>query len=320
MTTATASRSEEPLVSAVIPTHLRPDLAVRAVRSALGQSLKAIEVVVVVDGRDQETVSALAEVRDPRLRVIVPETHLGNAEARNAGILAARAQWIALLDDDDLWMPGKLEAQLRAGEAAPVPTPIVACRLIADTGSARFVWPRRTPRGGQNLSEYLFCRHWPSTGDGVVQTSTIMAPARLFRECPFRHGSGRFVDVDWLLRASIDPSVGLVFPEGLEPLSVWSIEDRPRISLEAGWRRDVAWIDARRDLVTPRSHAAFLLTLASIRAARDGDRKAFHVLLREAFRKGTPGWAEVAFHIGNFAMPVALRRRLASHGNGTVSG
>ena len=320
MTDKPSSNSGEPLVSAVIPTHLRPDLAVRAVRSALGQSLTAIEVVVIVDGRDRETVSALSEVKDARVRVIVPDGHLGNAEARNAGILAARAPWIALLDDDDLWMPGKLETQLRVGEAAQIPTPIVACRLIADTGSTRFFWPRRTPRGGQNLSEYLFCRHWPSTGDGVVQTSTLMAPARLFRDCPFRHGSGRFVDVDWLLRASNDPDVGLVFPEGAEPLSVWNIEDRPRISLEAGWRRDVEWIDARRDLVTPRSHAAFLLTLASIRAARDGDRSAFPILLREAFRRGRPGWAEIAFHLGNFAMPVAMRRRLVRQGSSAAGG
>ena len=62
---------EYPLVSAVIPTRNRPGLVVRATVSALEQTFRGLEVIVVVDGPDEATRQALAEIPDPRLRVIV---------------------------------------------------------------------------------------------------------------------------------------------------------------------------------------------------------------------------------------------------------
>jgi len=59
----------EPLVSVVIPTIDRPREAFEAARSAMAQSLRAIEVIVVVDGPDRETLSTLERIDDPRSRV-----------------------------------------------------------------------------------------------------------------------------------------------------------------------------------------------------------------------------------------------------------
>ena len=302
-----------PLVSVVIPTYRRPALVREAVRSALGQSVREIEVIVVVDGAEggSETADGLARVGDPRLSVLCPGRHLGNAGARNAGVEAAGAPWIALLDDDDTWMPDKLARQMAAARAAPGRYPVVSCRFVARGEAFEAIWPRRLPEPGQPVGDYLLCRRRPATGDGVVQTSTVMAPAELFRLCPFDEACGRFVDVDWLLRAAAVEGFELVFADAAEPLSVWRIDDRPRISLEGDWREDVAWMHARRHLVTPRAYGGFMLTLPSIRAARARDRRAFSRLVREAFRGGRPGWAELAFHVGNFALPPGLRRRLA---------
>src|SRR4051812_33536788 len=103
---------ERPEVSVVIPTRGRPDWAPRAVDQALSQTLRTIEVLVVVDGPDPATVEALARIGDPRLRVIeLPESG-GAPAARNVGVRHARADWVALLDDDDGWLPTKLAAQL----------------------------------------------------------------------------------------------------------------------------------------------------------------------------------------------------------------
>ena len=308
-----ARAATAPLVSVVIPTFRRPRLVREAVRSALEQSLREIEVIVVVDGAGEgdETAAVLAALADPRLRVLRPGRHLGNAGARNAGVAAAGAPWIALLDDDDVWMPDKLARQVAAAEAASARLPVVSCRFVARGESFEAVWPRRLPRRGQPVGDYLLCRRRPATGDGVVQTSTMMAPAELFRRCPFDEGCSRFVDVDWLLRAAAVEGFGLVFADADRPLSVWRIDDRARISLEGDWREDVAWMRARRHLVSARAYGGFMLTLPSIRAARARDRRAFPSLVREAFRGGRPGWAEMAFHLGNFLFTPKLRRRLA---------
>lgn len=316
--------SLDPTVSVIVPTFRRPRLVVEAVRSALAQGRRDIEVVVVIDGEDAEdTLGALAEVGDARLSVLCPGRRLGNAAARNLGLAAARAPWIALLDDDDLWMPDKIERQLAAAEAARavgIALPIVSCRFEARSETDAFVWPRRLPPGGRAegraVGDYVMCRRRPPTGDGVVQTSTVLAPAELFARCPFDAACRRFVDVDWLLRAARVEGVALLFASPEAPLAVWRIDDRPRVSLQDGWRDDVAWMRARRHLVSPRACAAFMLTLPSIRAARERDPWALPALLREAFAVGRPGWAELAFHLGNFAVGPRARRVLARLGGG----
>ena len=125
------------LVSAVIPTRGRPDLVLRAVRSVLAQTLREIEAVVVVDGNDPATVWALQDVArtDSRLRIVALPTSLGGSDARNRGVDEARGEWIAFLDDDDEWLPGKLEAQLRAVSPSRAPVVIGTCRITARTSS-----------------------------------------------------------------------------------------------------------------------------------------------------------------------------------------
>jgi glycosyltransferase involved in cell wall biosynthesis len=108
-----------PDVTVVIPTHNRWDLlSSSALPSALGQEDVEIEVIVVDDGSTDTTPEALAGVSDPRLRVLRHDHARGVASARNAGIVAARAGWIAFLDDDDVWSPRKLRLQLDAASAA----------------------------------------------------------------------------------------------------------------------------------------------------------------------------------------------------------
>lgn len=300
------------LVSAVIPTYRRPSDVVRAVRSALEQTYEQLEVIVVVDGPHEPTSEALAAIDDERLRVVVLDENVGNAEARNVGIANARGDYVALLDDDDLWMPDKIARQVALAEASALRWPIVSCRLRATNETQTFVWPRRLPEADQPICEYLFCRRTPSTGEGMVQTSTVLAPTALFREVVFQRGLKRYVDVDWVLRAARRPEVGLVFVDSEAPLSVWRIEEgRKRITTGADWRWDLDWIRERRALVTPRAYAAFVLTLPSVRAARDGDRSAFRALLEEALRAARPSAGELAYHVGNFAAPMGLRRRLA---------
>lgn len=299
-------------VSVVIPTCLRPDLVLRAVRSVLAQTAPPNEVIVVVDGGDAETVSALATVADARLRVHRPERRLGNADARNAGIALASGEWVAFLDDDDEWLPDKLAAQLSAAAQCQLAHPIVACRLIARDESGEFVWPRRQPRAGEHLSEYFFCRTLPFTGEGMVINSAVLTTRALAVRVPFRSGLERHVDPDWLLRAASEPDVQLVFPPGPEPLMVWHIErGRSRITTRRDWRQSLEFAQQNRALFTAPAYAAFVLHVVGSSAAAQGESAAFPLLLREAFREGRPAPVDLLSHAANFLLPLRLQRVLA---------
>ena len=104
-----------PGVSVVIPTRNRLHLLRATLASALGQVGVDHEVVVVDDGSDDGTGDYLADIVDERLRVVTHRTASGVSAARNTGLAESCHEWVAFLDDDDLWAPDKLAAQLAAG-------------------------------------------------------------------------------------------------------------------------------------------------------------------------------------------------------------
>jgi glycosyltransferase involved in cell wall biosynthesis len=105
-----------PEISIIIPTRNRGSLlASRALPSALAQEGVDQEVVVVDDGSSDDTVARLAAWDDARIRVVPVDGPHGVSIARNAGIAAARGEWLAFLDDDDVWAPTKLRTQLEVG-------------------------------------------------------------------------------------------------------------------------------------------------------------------------------------------------------------
>ncbi len=99
-------------VSVVIPTHNRRELLGLTLRSALGQRDVDKEIIVVDDGSVDDTTASVAAT--PGVRVLRHEEPQGVSAARNTGIAAATGDWVALLDDDDLWGPDKLTRQLAA--------------------------------------------------------------------------------------------------------------------------------------------------------------------------------------------------------------
>ncbi len=104
-------------ISVVIPTYNRVVLLERALDSVMAQTLPADEIIVVVDGSTDNTVSMLKS-RYPGVNLIQQDNR-GVSAARNAGIATARHDWIALLDSDDVWHHNKLERQLQGLNNSP---------------------------------------------------------------------------------------------------------------------------------------------------------------------------------------------------------
>jgi glycosyltransferase involved in cell wall biosynthesis len=106
-----------PLVSVVMPAYNCAEVVAEAIESALAQGYPNLEILVVNDGSTDDTATVLARFAD-RIRVIdVPNG--GPARARNIGLGRARGEYIAFLDADDVWIPGKLAAQVAHLQAHP---------------------------------------------------------------------------------------------------------------------------------------------------------------------------------------------------------
>ena len=104
-------------VTAIITTHNRLELLPRALESVLQQTLPPDEIIIVNDGSTDGTQAWLQQL-EADVKVI-NQSQQGISAARNVAINAANGQWLAFLDDDDSWLPDKLEKQLQAIKASP---------------------------------------------------------------------------------------------------------------------------------------------------------------------------------------------------------
>lgn len=105
-----------PKVSVVISTHNRPELLKRAIKSVLNQSFQDFEIIVVDDGLEKRADKVITFFNDKRIKYIQHSKEKGGSAARNAGIKNSKGEYIAFLDDDDEWLPKKLEIQMKKFE------------------------------------------------------------------------------------------------------------------------------------------------------------------------------------------------------------
>jgi len=191
-----ASAVFEPLVSVVIPVYNRAHLIGRAVSSALTQTYRNLEIVVVDDASTDDLAVALAKLANPRLHCVTHPRNRGAAAARNTGIAAAKGEFIAFLDSDDVWLPDKLTHQVAAMRGQP---PEVAgqvcgyhCLKIGDR--PRVITPDWDPRSFRR-SQLFGCTCGPGT--------TLLCWRDVFTVIgPFDEELRRLEDWDWLLRLS----------------------------------------------------------------------------------------------------------------------
>lgn len=299
------------IVSVVIPTRNRPQIVAKSVMTALTQTLESIEVIVIIDGSDQETVNGLSQIADPRLRVIELPKNVGPSGARNTGVREAKGTWIAFLDDDDEWLPEKLERQLEVANNSHYDFPVVASRFISYTQKGKFICPRRLPNLSEHLSEYLFARNSFFKGEGCIQTSTLFVKKELMQKMPLEEKFYRHEDWEWLLRVSAIEGVGIEFVP--EPMSIWHSEmGIKRLSNIKDWQYSLDWIRHNRNLVTPKAYSGFIATIIAPSASFVGDWKAFFPLLGEAIRWGKLRPIDIYLYLTMWLFPQQLRQQVRS--------
>lgn len=295
------------LVSVVITTYRRPHLVTRAIDSALAQTLQEIEVIVIVDGPDPEAEAVLSQIDDPKFRFVILPENVKLAGARNAGVKEARGNWIAFLDDDDEWLPNKLEAQLEVAQASQYRYPIVSSRILNKTPKGDFVWPRRFPKPSEHLSDYLFVRSFFIQGEGFILPSTYFTKRELLLKKPFVNN--KHEDYDWLLKAvaSEDSAVEYV----PDVTTIWHSHTevgRQRLGQIKNWKYSLEWIQSARPFVTPRAYASYVLIYVGSQASGQLDWGAFGFLIREALRDGKPRMIDFVHYLFLWLFPERLRK------------
>lgn len=107
-----------PKMSVVTPNYNRAALIGDSIRSVLSQSFTELELIVVDDGSTDDSIATIRAISDPRLRLL-SQANGGPGRARSRALSAAQGEYIAFLDSDDLFCPGKLEKQMALFERQP---------------------------------------------------------------------------------------------------------------------------------------------------------------------------------------------------------
>jgi glycosyltransferase involved in cell wall biosynthesis len=166
----------------------------------------ALEVIIVDDGSNDRPEQALAHFGDS-IRLVRHPRNLGAAAARNTGCAAATGQYVALLDSDDQWLPGKLAAQMAFMRDSDFDVSCTA--YLLQRPSKKFIVSPRYRTGGLSLSDLVW-------GCFVSPGSTLLSKTATFRDVGLLDTSlRRLEDWDWLLRLTRTRKLGFL----AEPLA-----------------------------------------------------------------------------------------------------
>ncbi len=175
-------------ISVVIPFHNREQYIDEAIQSVLAQTLKPLEIIIVNDCSSKSARKYLDRFADV-CGIVDLQKNVGLAGSRNAGIRAARGQFIALLDDDDIWLPEKLAVQRRYMEEHPECAMVHSQVCAFYTNHPDHVFGRFDPWQPMPLAHALRDEYWAVPSTMMFRTDSIRAIDGFddsFRECEDR--------------------------------------------------------------------------------------------------------------------------------------
>ena len=184
-----------PVVSVIITAYNRERVIAEAMRSIFRQTLADFELIIVDDGSTDETAAAVQSFADPRVRLLRHETNRGIPSARNSGLDAARGQFIAWLDSDDVARPRRLETQFQFLRANPEVAMIGACAGKMNEQGRPFGAARRPPFSHEQIRVWLLFR-------SAFQQSSTFGRAAILKRFPYRLEFPVCEDIDVFVRLS----------------------------------------------------------------------------------------------------------------------
>jgi glycosyltransferase involved in cell wall biosynthesis len=277
-------------VSVIVPTRDRPALlreALASIRAVESETL-TFDILVGDNGIDPASKLAAADFGAFYMTVSTP----GAGAARNAGLKMARGEFIAFLDDDDVWLPGNIEAQVKMLRAQP-DLEAVFGQVISTDQNLRpesDPWPDN-PGSGDTLVKAMLSSYYPQLGATVVRTS-VAREVGLFDEALLGDQ-----DWDWQLRIArrrkvgFTPTPGVLFrqrpPGSFDTLRMRRLGFARKVFLRhalPSWRVFGHPLGIMRGYTLAiRQHFDYFVDAAVVRA-RDGDRTRALAAIGGAFR------------------------------------
>ena len=190
-------------VSVVLPVRNRAEALELAAISVLTQPETA-ELLVVDDASEDGSVEVAARLSrlDSRVRLLRLPQQRGAAFARNHGVGAASQDLVAFQDSDDVWLPGKLAAQVRHLAGHPE-VDLVACQVVRLSATGAELIPRRLSGATRLRVRDLLMRN-------VVTTQSILVRRAIARAIPFDTSLPRYQDWDFVFRVVQEGAVDLL--------------------------------------------------------------------------------------------------------------
>ena len=171
-----------PKVTVIIPTYNRAAYLRHAMASVVAQTFTDWEIVVVDNASQDNTREVVEECKEMPIQYIRHESNRGGAVARNTGITHSRSEYIAFLDDDDEWLPGKLEAQMNVFQHSSPQVGAVYTghrNVKRETGGTTGIW-RPLKKG--DIYEELMKKNWVSTTSSVILKRECVEKVGIFDE------------------------------------------------------------------------------------------------------------------------------------------
>jgi glycosyltransferase involved in cell wall biosynthesis len=182
-------------ISAIIPTYNAGAFLAETLRSVLGQTRPADEIIVVDDCSTDDSLAVAKSFNDPRFKILSTGGNSGSAVARNLGIEAATGELIAFLDGDDLWLDRHLE--IVAGLLEAHPTASLAFSSTEAFGSEQWTWPMVLP-----ANQPVNC-FWECIPRTIIPQMNVVVRAAALRDIGgYRTTLRQTQDFDLFLRLS----------------------------------------------------------------------------------------------------------------------
>ncbi len=287
-----------PFFSVVIPAFNRSHSLRRAISSVQRQTWKDFELIVVDDASSENLAAVVEAFGTFSIKFLRLSRNVGGGAARNCGVNASHGSYIAFLDSDDEWHEKKLEIMANEiGRGASSERTLYFHQTRIRNGPVTRTRPLQGPSPDTSLAEFLLCSF------GLIQSSTIVLPAKLAREIPFSPRRN-FQDIDLCLRLHAE---GVSFHFVRHCLSTWSLEPSvDRLSRSYTPEECRKWLGEIGGLMTIRAQRAFLATTGARWLIQEGRR-------REAARDILPAilhldlkWAKALYMLRLLLVPQSL--------------
>jgi glycosyltransferase involved in cell wall biosynthesis len=207
----------------------------RTLEAILRQEDVDLEVIVVNEACEDDTVEMVASLGDARVSMVHHDAPRGLPAARNSGLTKATAHWVAFCDDDDTWAPTKLVAQLEALDASPE-AKWCACGAVHVDSSFRVLAGYQPPPPGDVSRLVLQDNFIPGGGSGTMALTSLVRDLGAF-DTRLKWGE----DWDMWSRLSLNaPMAGVN-----RPLVAYLIHDQSMSRNSPRFNRDVAIIEEK---------------------------------------------------------------------------